>query len=45
MYILFKSHLPPYPPTVYLFQPGLTYVVHSLMPWFMPTPFKKQYIV
>ena len=44
MYILFKSHPPPYPPTVYLFQPGLTHVVHSLVPGFTPTPVK-QYIV
>ena len=33
-----KSPPPRFPPTVYLFQPGLTHVVHSKLPGFAPTP-------
>ena len=42
--IFYLKVIPRYPPTVYLFQPGLTHVVHGLVPGFMPTPVK-QYIV
>ena len=35
---LFKITPPHFPPTVYLFQPGLTHVVHGKLPGFAPTP-------
>ena len=39
IYVLFYNHPPPsFPPTVYLLQPGLTHVVHSKLPGFMPIP-------
>ena len=37
LYFYFKV-TPHIPPTVYLLQPGLTHVVHSKLPGFMPTP-------
>ena len=33
-----KSPPPHFPPTMYLFQPGLTHVVHGKLPGFAPTP-------
>ena len=36
--ILFKSHPPISPPTTYLFQPGLTHVIHSLFGWIYAHP-------
>ena len=40
IYVFYLKSPPPprFPPTMYLFQPGLTHVVHGKLPGFAPTP-------
>ena len=38
IYVFYLKSPPHFPPTVYLFQPGLTHVVHGKLPGFAPTP-------
>ena len=38
LFFYLKSPPVSYPPTVYLFQPGLTHVVHGLLAWIYTHP-------